>query len=455
MSHIGLVAPAYTGHINPMITLGHELLRRGHQVSLISTPDAEAAVVRSNASLSSAARSGAGRSSADRGGTSRGGLAFVPVGAAQFPVGSLERFTDRQGRLVGLRAIRFNFTDLARIAAAHERDLPGAVRENGVDALVVDQFQPIGAAVAQSFDIPYVSLCNHMPLNTDLSVPPWMMPWAPGDPARAGTRRRNSLGYRARDLAERPLHAEAGRIRARWGLAPVSADEAFSSLAQIAQIPAFFDFPREQAPECFHHTGPLTDFSGAIGGADPLAFPWDALDGRPLIYAAMGTLQNRSERVFRIIAEACAGLDAQLVIALGRRGARIPADFPGNPIIVDYAPQVELLARASLYIGHGGMNSALHALAHGVPMVILPAAADNAGVAARAKHLGVGEFIPVTRLSARKLRAAIERVQAGQSYRDNALKYQNAVRDVDGAGRAADIAEEAFRTRRPVIRTAP
>ena len=38
---------------------------------------------------------------------------------------------------------------------------------------------------------------------------------------------------------------------------------------------------------------------------------------RPLVYASLGTLQNGSEEIFRTIAEACAGLNAQLVISLG------------------------------------------------------------------------------------------------------------------------------------------
>ena len=37
----------------------------------------------------------------------------------------------------------------------------------------------------------------------------------------------------------------------------------------------------------------------------------------------MGTLQNRVIRTFRMIAEACAGLDLQLVISLG--GGQDPA----------------------------------------------------------------------------------------------------------------------------------
>ncbi len=53
----------------------------------------------------------------------------------------------------------------------------------------------------------------------------------------------------------------------------------------------------------------------------------------------MGTLQNGVLRTFRMIAEACVGLDLQLVISLG--GGQNPAlldDLPGDPIVVGYAP---------------------------------------------------------------------------------------------------------------------
>jgi zeaxanthin glucosyltransferase len=47
-------------------------------------------------------------------------------------------------------------------------------------------------------------------------------------------------------------------------------------------------------------------------------------------------------------AEACVGLDVQLVITTGRG---VPAaslgDLPGRPVVVPYAPQLELLRRAT------------------------------------------------------------------------------------------------------------
>jgi UDP:flavonoid glycosyltransferase YjiC (YdhE family) len=84
-------------------------------------------------------------------------------------------------------------------------------------------------------------------------------------------------------------------------------------LAQISQQVAEFEFPRTALPEVFHFTGPLYD----TAGREPTAFPYEKLTEQPLIYASMGTLQNRSQQIFTMIAEACLGLDAQLVISLG------------------------------------------------------------------------------------------------------------------------------------------
>jgi len=45
-------------------------------------------------------------------------------------------------------------------------------------------------------------------------------------------------------------------------------------------------------------------------------------------------------------------------------------------------------------------------------------------------------------------------VLSNPSYRKNAQRYQDTIKNMDAVGRAADIVEEAFRTRRPVLNTA-
>jgi MGT family glycosyltransferase len=177
------------------------------------------------------------------------------------------------------------------------------------------------------------------------------------------------------------------------------------------------------------------------------------LTGQPLIYASLGTIQNRLEWIFHTIAEACEGINAQLVLSLG--GSGNPESFsqlPGDPLIVKYAPQLELLQRASLTITHAGPNTTFESLSNGVPMVAIPITNDQPGVAARIAWSGTGEMVTLSRLSVPRLRAAIKRVLTEDSYKKNALRMQEAIRRAGGASRAADLIEQVVSTRKPVWR---
>src|SRR5262249_50060848 len=197
--------------------------------------------------------------------------------------------------------------------------------------------------------------------------------------------------------------------RRAWGLLPAPhINSLFSRLAQVTQLPAALDLPGRRLPPGFHHTGPWTDAEGR----EVVDFPWSRLTpNRPLVYASMGTLQNGVLRTFRMIAEAWAGEGFQLVMSLG--GGQDPAmlrDLPGDPIVVGYAPQLDLIQRSALTISHGGLNTALESLACGVPMVALPVTYDQPGVGARGEYAGVGQSIPIARLTLKRLRGAVRTV---------------------------------------------
>jgi zeaxanthin glucosyltransferase len=166
----------------------------------------------------------------------------------------------------------------------------------------------------------------------------------------------------------------------------------------------------------------------------------------------LGTVQNRLLGIFQNIAEACRDLDAQLVIALG--GGSTPEllpTLPGSPLVVGYAPQLDLLKRATLTITHAGMNTALESLSNGVPMVAIPIANDQPAVASRIAWTGTGEFISLNRLSAPKLRSAVRQVLAKDSYKENAVRMQEAIQLAGGVRRAADIVEQVVSTGKPVL----
>jgi zeaxanthin glucosyltransferase len=201
-------------------------------------------------------------------------------------------------------------------------------------------------------------------------------------------------------------------------------------------------------PDNFHYTGPWH----ALESGDKLEFPWEKLDGRPLIYASLGTLQNRQAAIFAAIAGACAGLDAQLVLSLGSHDQRLKLKLAGAAIVVPFAPQLELLKRAALTITHAGLNTALESLAQGVPMVAIPITNDQPGVASRLEWLGVAKVVPPARLNAQRLRVSVGSVLNESHYRARARQWKLTVASINGLLLAADIVERAVQTRQRVLR---
>jgi UDP:flavonoid glycosyltransferase YjiC (YdhE family) len=123
--------------------------------------------------------------------------------------------------------------------------------------------------------------------------------------------------------------------------------------------------------------------------------------------------------------------------------------------VVPFAPQIELLKRATLTITHAGLNTALESISQGVPMVAIPITNDQPGVASRLEWLGVAEAVAPTRLSVQRLEAAVQRVLREPGYRARARRYQEEIARLDGLALAADLVEQAISTGRPVLRNRP
>ena len=413
MTHFGIISPPVSGHIHPMAALGRELISRGHRVTYFQMSDLED-TIRSEE------------------------IDFEPIGLTDHPRGSLAESLERLGRLHGLAAIRFTIRAVARTSVMVCRDAPDAIRRCNIDALLVDQMEPAGGAVAEHLGIPFVTVCNALAINRDPAVPPPFTPW--GFSPSLWARARNTAGYAMSVWLTRPIARVVGEYRARWGLASLaSPDESFSPLAQICQMPREFDFPRSALPPAFHYVGPLRR-----ARARRIDFPWERLDGRPLVYASLGTLQNSREPVFRSFAEACRDLDVQLVISHGGGLTRDQAaKLPGSPVVVNYAPQEELIARAQLILTHAGLNTVLDSLAYGVPAVAVPITYEQPAIARRIEWCGSGEAITLSRLRRRTLRDAIVRVTRQSRYRAAAQQMARAIVQSGGVHRAADVAESA------------
>ena len=285
-----------------------------------------------------------------------------------------------------------------------------------------------------------MTVCNALAINRDPIAPPPFSPWAYRDTPLAAWR--NRVGYAVSDWLTRSVANAVASYRQTWKLpAHRVMDESFSTRAQLCQMPREFDFPRRSLPDCFRYVGPLRRAS-----LEPVTFPWERLDGRPMVYASLGTLQNSREPLFRCFAEACQGLDVQLVLSHGggltkEQAARLP----GSPLVVGYAPQLELLSKAMLTITHAGLNTVLDSLTHGVPVVTVPITYEQPAIAQRVEWSGSGRSLSLERLNARRLRSVISEVLQPGSFSAAAQRIGKAIQGAGGVMRAADIAEDAVR----------
>jgi zeaxanthin glucosyltransferase len=422
MTHFGIICPASTGHLNTMIPLGCELLRRGHRVTVFNFLDAQAATLAS-------------------------GLEFQPLAENEFPLGSIAQSFTQMAKLSGLAALRYTMNLIAQVSTLLLTQGTVVIKKAGVEALLVDQVSPEGGTIAEFLNIPFVTICSALMLNQEPNIPPIVTTWQ-YSPTWKG-RLRNQIGYQLLSLLTKPILETIAEFRSQWKLPLYSHPNDYcSQLAQLSQHPAEFEFPRQNLPPHFHFTGPYHN----PATRKSVSFPFEQLTGKPLIYASMGTILSCLPGVFQKIASACEELDAQLVISLG--GAATPESLPslpGNPLVVGYAPQLELLQKATLTITHAGMNTTLESLSNGVPMVATPVMNDGLGIAARIAYTGVGEVVSLKELNVPKLRSAIVKVLTQESYKQRAIEMQQAIVRSGGVKKAADIIEQVVLTGKPVL----
>jgi MGT family glycosyltransferase len=429
MAHFAILTPEHPGHLLPIGTVGTELVRRGHRVTILA--DAKATPLADQLSL--------------------------PLQALDFDdVPNRSQYllwrTFRAAGCSWMIAMREGFE---RHAEAMLQKVPRALNDLAIDGVLIDQNVVAGGSAALRAGLPFVTLSSALLWHEESRLPPPFTSWnyAPGLPARL----RNRLGYAAWHWYMRPTMKLINCYRKTWRLPPLRrVDDVFSPLAQISQLCPEFDFPRRELPAHFHYIG---SFAASRKVATNHDFPWDRLGHKPLIFASLGTIPDPANPpMFRKILAACAGLDAQLVLALGhwqgdKRSVRDQlGSIPEDAIVVNFAPQMELLDRASLLITHAGSNTVVEALTRGVPMVALPRSADQLGMGSRVAHGGSGMRLSFHRCTPVELRRAIERVLTEKIFRDRAEWLQKAMRVAGGAARAADIVEQALTARQPILR---
>jgi zeaxanthin glucosyltransferase len=331
---------------------------------------------------------------------------------------------------------------IAAVNQAKWKELPALLSSAGVEAVVLDNYDFYGELIPMRLGMRYAVLSNALHFDYSGHTPLCVYGWAHQNTPAARERNRAGVAKFTRMLrrsnAALIAKAEKAGIDANWE----DPSSSFSDLPWITQCPPEFDFQTSHWPRHFHHAGPFHDGKGR---PDP-GFPWEKLTGEPLVYASMGTVQNGNAEVVRQIAAAASThKDLQLVLSLGQvlRPEQI-GPVASNTIIVNQAPQLELLKRASLCVTHAGFNTVLEALTQGVPLLAIPVTNDQPGVASRIADQRTGAVASLDRLEPASLSGLMEEVLHRPVYLDKACSLQNAIAKRNGLSAAADLLEGAF-----------
>lgn len=180
------------------------------------------------------------------------------------------------------------------------------------------------------------------------------------------------------------------------------------------------------------------------------AFPLDQIsDDLPIVYMSLGTLFWRHRpALFAIVAQAARELPVQVVISAADFATSIEARSFGEHVrVYKFVPQLELLRRSSVFVTHGGANSIMEGLYHGVPMLVVPVDFDQPLNGHYVERSGAGLSIGADQLTVENCRSALTRMlEAESAYRKATRRIQADYRSHDGAKIAAEQIAGALRT---------
>jgi UDP:flavonoid glycosyltransferase YjiC (YdhE family) len=169
---------------------------------------------------------------------------------------------------------------------------------------------------------------------------------------------------------------------------------------------------------------------------------FDSRSSHPMVYATLGTAYNRFPDIFSAILTALSAEAMTLIVTIG--DSLNPSDFGEQPPHVHverYIPHSLLFPHCDLVITHGGFGTVMDALSAGLPMVMIPIAADQPDNAQRCAELGLAQVIEPGCRTPAAINEATRQVMEDSRYRQHAERLRDEMRTQLEPGRVVELLE--------------
>ena len=410
--HFVLTPVGSAGDVLPYLGIGRELVRRGHDVTLVTGEPFRASA-------------------------QRAGLGFVASWSGE-AFDALTHDPDLWHPLRGLRVVLGAVGASLRLtyAALSEVYEPGrSVLVGHTLAFATRTFEEKHGAAAVTVHLaPGALRSEHLmpapPPGRDLSgAPRWL---------------KRGLWWAAdRIIIDRCIEPTLNAWRAELGLPPVRhvfKSWLHSPQAILGLFPDWFGPPQPDWPAHLRLTGfPLFDEDDGAplepgleaflaGGAPPVAF-------------TPGSANRQAPGFFAAAIAATTALDGRALL-LTRFPDQLPGELPASVHHCDWTPLSRILRRCSAIVHHGGIGTCAQALAAGIPQLVMPMAFDQPDNAVRLKRLGVGALLAPRAFSGRRVARALAGLLESTRVRAACQRYREAVQTDDGLAETCSLLEE-------------
>ncbi|MCY7782887.1 macrolide family glycosyltransferase, partial [Bacillus sp. S20C3] len=291
---------------------------------------------------------------------------------------------------------------LPQLEALYQNDHP--------DLIVYDFIALAGKLFADKLHVPVIKLCSSYAQNESFQ-----------------------LGNEDMLLKMKEAEAEFRAYLEQEQLPAVSFEQlAVPEALNIVFMPKSFQIQHETFDDRFCFVGP------SLGKRTEQESLLIEKDDRPVMLISLGTAFNAWPEFYKMCIEAFQNSSWQVIMSVGKTIDPESLDeIPANFTVRQSVPQLEVLAKADLFISHGGMNSTMEAMNAGVPLVVIPQMYEQELTAKRVDELGLGVYLPKEEVTVSRLQEAVQAVAGDQEVLSRVKNMQKDVKEAGGAERAA------------------
>lgn len=456
--HVVLVTNGIASTLHASLELARRLVERGHRVTFVSHVDVRTTVAAH-------------------------GHEAVHLVADRDAVAAIRRriAAARRGSLTGLASLP-GAVIRARRRTAGAEELREVLLRLEPDVLVVDIEAHVAVIGSSPLGIPTVLTTFLFGIHEAPGLPPISTTLLPGDDdgirrawqavhddnarvrrseawrTRRGLMARiGPVGYATtsrvalRSVARRSGFDLSTRTDDRSWLRPHSYTDLTTMTTNLREVEFDHDVPHH-----WHYVGPMvlearTEVRVPVDDRARLERFLDRGDQRrPLVYASLGSFwRGDADLLGRLVESFRRRPDRDLVLGLGERfdPAEL-APLPPNVLALEWAPQVEVLAKADVAVVHGGNATLNECIVAGVPMLVCSTGhLDQDGIAARVVHHGLGAAVDGHRLDPGQLAVELDRLLGDDGARARVRRMQQVARDAELRERGVRIIEGAMASR--------